>query len=275
MFRQLLAAGAVLICFSHAASAYDALPQLEKHQKISIVEPQLRIAKGGAEAPQVALTLDACMGKTDRRILDVLVQNRIPATIFVTARWLKQNAEAFAVMKVHPDLFDIENHGNMHVPAITNVPTMYNIKTAGSLDAVRSEINGGADAITKSGASKPQWYRDATARYSTDAVKLAESMGYKIGGYSLNGDQGASLLAPVVAKRIAAARDGDVIISHINQPSRSAGEGVAKGILALQAKGMKFVKLRDVETIMELNPVPAHNLHAVAPVKITKPKTDD
>ena len=273
MFRQLLAAGAALVCFSTVSNAYDALPQQEKHQKISIVEPQLRIAKGGAAAPQVALTLDACMGKTDHRILDVLVENRIPATIFVTARWLRQNAESFAVMKAHPELFDIENHGNMHVPAITNVRTMYNIKTAGSLDAVRSEIDGGADAIAKSGASKPQWYRDATARYSTDAVKLAETMGYKIGGYSLNGDQGASLLAPVVAKRIAAARDGDVIISHINQPTRSAGEGVAKGILALQAKGMKFVKLRDVETTMELNPVPAHNLHAVAPAAIAKPKT--
>ncbi|MCX2695945.1 MULTISPECIES: polysaccharide deacetylase family protein [Ochrobactrum] len=264
MFRFLSAAGAALVFSCSVANASDASSKTDKHEKISIVEPQLHIAKGGSAAPQVALTLDACMGKTDHRILDVLVRNRIPATIFVTARWLKQNAEAFAVMKAHPDLFDIENHGNMHVPAITNVPTMYNIKTAGSLDAVRSEIDGGADAIVQSGASKPLWYRDATARYSTDAIKFAQSRGYKIGGYSLNGDQGASLLAPVVARRISAARDGDVIISHINQPTRSAGEGVAKGILALQAKGMKFVKLRDVETTMTLNPVPAHHLHVDA-----------
>lgn len=274
MFRQLLAAGAVFAYLSTAACAYDVVSQQQTHEKIGIVEPKLHIAKGGPAAPQVALTLDACMGKTDHRILDVLVQNRIPATIFVTARWLKQNAAAFAVMKAHPDLFDIENHGNMHVPAITNVATMYNIKTAGSLDAVRLEIDGGADAISKSGASKPKWYRDATARYSTDAVKLAQSMGYQIGGYSLNGDQGASLLAPVVAKRIAAASDGDVIISHINQPMRSAGEGVAKGILALQAKGMKFVKLRDVETTMTLNPVPAHNLHAGTPKATHQPLSD-
>ncbi|MFD1197692.1 polysaccharide deacetylase family protein [Brucella gallinifaecis] len=269
MFRLLLAAGSVFVGLSTVANAHDALPQREKHEKITIVEPQLRIAKGGSAAPQIALTLDACMGKTDHRILDVLVQKRIPATIFVTARWLKQNAEAFAVMKAHPDLFDIENHGNMHVPAITNRPTMYNIKTAGSLDAVRSEIDGGADAIVKSGAPRPQWYRDATARYSTDAVKLAQSMGYEIGGYSLNGDQGASLLAPVVAKRIAGARDGDVIISHINQPTRSAGEGVVKGILALQAQGMKFVKLRDVKTILTLNPI--HDPDVAAPSALVKP----
>lgn len=266
MRRFISAAGAALVFTCSAAGAVEVSPQdAAKPQKIRIVEPQLRIARGGAATPQVALTLDACMGKTDHRILDTLVNERIPATIFVTGRWLKQNPEAFAVMKANPDLFAIEDHGAMHIPAITNAPTMYGIKTAGSLDAVRSEIEGGSTAIVGAGAPKPQFYRDATARYSTDAVALATSLGYKIGGYSLNGDQGASLLAPTVARRISAARDGDVIISHINQPTRSAGEGVAKGIVALKAKGMKFVLLRDVETSMTLNPVPAHNLQAGVP----------
>ncbi|MBA8819682.1 polysaccharide deacetylase [Ochrobactrum sp. P6BS-III] len=266
MRRFISAAGAALVFMCSAAGAIEVSPQdAAKPEKIRIVEPQLRIARGGAATPQVALTLDACMGKTDHRILDTLVKERIPATIFVTGRWLKQNPEAFAVMRANPDLFAIEDHGAMHIPAITNAPTMYGIKTAGSLDAVRSEIEGGSTAIVGAGAPKPQFYRDATARYSTDAVALATSLSYKIGGYSLNGDQGASLLAPTVARRISAARDGDVIISHINQPTRSAGEGVAKGIVALKARGMKFVLLRDVETSMTLNPVPEHNLQAGVP----------
>jgi peptidoglycan/xylan/chitin deacetylase (PgdA/CDA1 family) len=70
------------------------------------VEPKLYIAKGGAVAPQVALTLDACSGQTDMRILNTLVENHIPSTIFVTGRWLKRNAEALAVLKAHPDLFE-------------------------------------------------------------------------------------------------------------------------------------------------------------------------
>lgn len=51
----------------------------------------------------------------------------------------------------------------------------------------------------------------------------------------------------MAAKRIAGARDGDVIIAHINQPKRASGAGVAEGILALKAKGYRFVLLRDVE----------------------------
>lgn len=270
MFRCIAAAGAAILIATSMASAYDISPQERaqnkaRHDTIRVVEPQLHIARGGAASPQVALTLDACMGKTDHRILDMLVQNRIPATIFVRGRWIKQNPAAVAVLKANADLFDIENHGAMHIPAITNEPRMYGIKTAGSLEAVHLEIDAGATAITDAGMSKPVWYRDATARYSTDAVQLAASMGYKIGGYSLNGDQGASLMAPAVERRIAAALDGDVIISHINQPSRSAGEGVVKGVLALKAKGMKFVRLKEVETTMTLNPVAPHNLHADVP----------
>lgn len=210
------------------------------------VEPQLFIAKGGATAPQVALTLDACSGETDQRILNFLVENKVAATIFVTGRWLKRNAASVAIMKAHPELFELENHGLNHVPAIDNQPLMFGLKTAGSLPAIRSEIEGGANAMQIATAGKPVWYRDATARYSDDAVKLIHEMGYRVAGYSLNADMGASLLAGQVEKRISAAKDGDVIIAHINQPTRVAGAGVVKGIFALKQKGFRFVRLRDV-----------------------------
>lgn len=210
------------------------------------VEPQLFIAKGGAGAPQVALTLDACSGQTDDRILNALVENKIPATIFVTGRWLKRNTVSVAIMKAHPELFELENHGLNHVPAIDNQPLMFGLKTAGSLPAIRSEIEGGANAMQIVAAGKPVWYRDATARYSDDAIKLIDEMGYRVAGYSLNADMGASLLAGQVEKRISAAKDGDVIIAHINQPTRTAGAGVVKGILALKKKGFHFVRLNDV-----------------------------
>ncbi|WP_370647992.1 polysaccharide deacetylase family protein [Phyllobacterium meliloti] len=212
----------------------------------SFVEPKLYIAKGGSASPQVALTLDACSGQTDLRILNTLVENRIPATIFVTARWMRRNAEALAVMKAHPDLFELENHGLNHVPAIDNQPTMFGLKTAGSEAGIRSEIQGGVDAMSRASVAKPVWYRDATARYSENGIRIIHDMGYRVAGYSLNADMGASLMAGQVEKRISAAKDGDVIIAHINQPSRVAGEGVAKGVLALQKKGFRFVRLQDV-----------------------------
>jgi peptidoglycan/xylan/chitin deacetylase (PgdA/CDA1 family) len=211
------------------------------------VEPSLRLAAGGA--PTVALTFDACSGRTDRRILDELVADGIPATLFVTARWVKRNAEAIAVISAHPDLFEIENHGEQHLPAITDTPLLFGLRTAGSLEGVAAEVNGGADAIRAAFAVEPHWFRGAGARYSRDAMTLIGTLGYRIAGYSLNADIGASLAAAKVSHRIAAARAGDVIIAHINQPDRPSGAGVVEGVKALKARGVRFVRLEDVAEI--------------------------
>lgn len=211
-------------------------------------EPRLTIAPGGVDHPQVALTLDACMGNTDPRILDVLVENRIPATIFVTARWLVRNEAAVKVLLAHPDLFELENHGAEHVPAVLGDKPVYGINPAGTLTAINAEIAGGETALFHATGVRAGWYRDATALYSPEALTLVRHLGLKVAGYSVNGDQGASLLAATAAHRIAGAHDGDVIIAHINQPKRAAGEGVAAGILALKARGFTFVRLEDVTT---------------------------
>lgn len=213
-----------------------------------LLEPHLHVAQARHLGhPRVALTFDACMGKADERILSTLVRERIPATIFVTARWLKYNAETLKVLKDNPDLFQLEDHGENHIPAVSIATSIYGIASAGSPEAVEKEVLGGAEAMRAAGIAQPRWFRGATAKYDPAAIQQIRMMGYRIAGYSLNGDDGSLLGAAMAEKRIAGARDGDVIIAHINQPTHSAGEGVARGILALKAKGAEFVRLQDVE----------------------------
>jgi peptidoglycan/xylan/chitin deacetylase (PgdA/CDA1 family) len=212
-----------------------------------IVEPSLHIAPGGAAGPRVALTFDACMGKTDTRILSALVENKLPATIFVTARWLKHNQPVLAELKAHPDLFEIQNHGAMHVPAVDRPMKIYGIAAAGSPQAVATEVEGGAAAIHAAAGAEPRWFRGSTARYSRSAIAQIRGLGFRIAGYSVNGDGGSLLGARASEKRIAGAKDGDVVIAHINQPTHAAGAGVVKGILDLKARGYSFVKLSDVQ----------------------------
>lgn len=213
--------------------------------------PDVSAAIGPATGQQpkpaitVALTFDACMGAVDERILSTLVDHRIPATIFVTRRWLQHNHPALAVLRAHPELFEIENHGAEHLPPVTDHPTMFGLKTAGTIEAVRAEIQGGNAAVLAATGQPSRWFRGATARYSRDAVAEIGAEGFLLAGYSLNADMGASLGAAAVEHRIRAARDGDVIIAHINQPKRPSGAGVAAGILALQAEGVHFVRLED------------------------------
>lgn len=233
MFRPLIATGLILLAVALPAAGGTPLS-----------EPRLTVPHAVAhQPPHVALTLDACSGKSDQRIFAALVANRIPATVFVTARWLRRNGDTVKMMLAHPDLFQIENHGARHVPAIGVPMKVYGIATAGSAQAVKAEVEGGSAAILAATGHAPQWFRGATGRYDTASMSGIRGMGQAIAGYSIRADDGATLPAAGVVKRITAARDGDVIIAHVNKPDRPSGAGVVQGILALKAKGYVFVKL--------------------------------
>jgi len=208
------------------------------------IEPKMRLL--GTEGLTVALTLDACPGAFDERIATALVEHGIPATIFVTGAWIRRNPAGLAFLRAHPDIFAIENHGENHIPPVLGTRAIYGLRPAGDLDAVQREVADGAKSIRDATGITTTWYRAATGFYSPAALAAIKP---RIAAYSLNADEGASLPAASVARRIAAARNGDVIVAHINQPHRPSGRGVADGARALQAKGAVFVHLENRATL--------------------------
>ena len=149
--KHLLRLSALLAVFVTPALAGD------------LVEPSLHIPTGLASGPEVALTLDACSGDVDYRILDMLVDHQVPATIFVTGRWLRRNPDATAILVKHPELFELEDHGLNHVPAVLGTEKPYGLEPAGTVEAVLAEVDGGAIAVRSATHQRPHWYRDATA----------------------------------------------------------------------------------------------------------------
>lgn len=207
------------------------------------LSPRLHLPSTVGGAARIALTLDACAGAADMRVIDGLVRLGIRATIFATARWLAANPATVALLRERGDLFALENHGARHVAAIIDGGRPYGQPAAGSLEAVEAEVAGGAAAIRATGAPAPGWYRGATALYSPAALPTIRAMGLRVAGFSVNADEGASLPAATVARRIAAARDGDVVIAHANRPDRPSGPGIVAGAAALQARGVAFAWL--------------------------------
>ncbi len=166
--------------------------------------PKLHVQAGNA-SPRVALTLDACMGQTDERILKTLIDRRIKATIFATARWIRRNPAAVAQLNAHRDLFRIENHGANHYAAVYNPGRVFGVRTVGDVKGLRAEVQDGAAAVTAATGRRPQWFRGATAEYSGKALQDISAMGEKVAGFSVLGDGGAMFSAGFTAKRIAAA----------------------------------------------------------------------
>lgn len=201
------------------------------------VEPVMRVAGG------VAVTLDACPGGFDHRVADALVSLQIPATIFVTAIWMRQNPDGVAFLRTRPDIFTIENHGARHLSAVLGDARIFGLTPAGDVAGLRAEVMGGAAAISQATGRTPIWYRAGGAIYSPAAIPVIEALGMRVAGFSLNADVGASLPAAQVAQRLAAARVGDVTEGHINQPHRRSGAGIAEGLAELRNAGVRFVGL--------------------------------
>ncbi|MFM7530991.1 MAG: polysaccharide deacetylase, partial [Rubrivivax sp.] len=89
----------------------------------------------------------------------------------------------------------------------------------------------------------PVWYRAATARYDEQALEELARMGVRIAGFSLNADAGGTLAAADVAVRVGRARDGDVILAHLNRPASGTRAGLEQALPALRGRGFVFVHL--------------------------------
>ena len=216
------------------------------------VELRQRIEQPGGPQARVALTLDACGGGFDEALARFLIERRIPATLFVTRRWLERNRDAVALLLAHRELFQIEDHGAAHVRAVIGADRrVYGLPGARDLAALRAEVEQGAAAVRGATGVAPRWYRGATARYDPEALRAIDRWGYWAAGFSLNADAGATLGAAAVAQRVMQATDGDVILAHINHPQSGTGAGLMRALPQLQARGIRFVRLDAVTLAAE------------------------
>lgn len=214
-------------------------------EKVSGVKTRLKTGE-----KIVALTLDACgsskgMGY-DARLIEFLRQEKVPATLFINARWIATNRSMFDSLAADP-LFEIANHGLKHSPASVNGRSAYGISGTKNVAELVDEIELNALKIMELTGKKPRFYRSGTAYYDEIAVKVAEALGEQVAGFSLLGDAGATFARGQVKQALLSADPGAVIILHMNHPESGTADGVMDAIPALKKKGYRFVRLSDME----------------------------
>lgn len=212
------------------------------------VEVHARLAPQARAENKVALTLDACSGRFDEDLLSFLIRKRIPATIFVTKKWLDKNPRGVAVIKSNLDLFAVEDHGEKHIPAIIGSGrTVYGLAGEPDVAHLQREVTEGAKAITSTIGIAPQWYRGASAKYDAEAITEINRLGYKIAGFSFNADHGATLRKKAIVDKFKRLQPGDVIIAHMNKPQSDSAQGLSSGLNDALKQGFVFVRLDQVE----------------------------
>ena len=200
----------------------------------------------------IAFTFDACGGKNgngyDKELIDFLQNEKVPATVFVSGKWIDANFKAFLDLS-KDTLFEIDNHGLNHKPCSTDGKSAYGIKGTSDIGEAFDEMEANAlkiEAITK---YKPHYYRSATAFIDETCVTMAAKTGITVVSYGvLSGDGVAfasdSVIEDNVIRKI---KPGAIVIMHLNHPEWNTCEAMRKIIPRLRQMGYIFKRLNDFE----------------------------
>ena len=198
----------------------------------------------------IAFTFDACGGKNangyDAELINFLKKEQIPATLFVTGKWIDANYSTFLQLSKE-SLFEIENHGFNHKPCSVDGESEYGIHGTKDIPDAFDEIEANAEKIKKITGRRPVFYRSATAYTDEACAKIAKQLGITIISFDvLSGDAvpktPKSIIVDGVLKHI---KPGAIVIMHFNRPAWNTFESMQEIVPALRKLGYHFAKLQD------------------------------
>jgi peptidoglycan/xylan/chitin deacetylase (PgdA/CDA1 family) len=196
----------------------------------------------------LALTFDACGGRRgggyDARLIQYLETEKVPATLFISGRWMDANPEIFEKLYKNP-LFEIENHGLNHKPCSAVGRSVYGIKGTKSVEEIYDEMEMNALKIQTLTGRKPKYYRPATAYCDEICVEIANALGYQVVNFSVLGDAGATYPKRRVEEALWNAPPSSIILLHMNHPDSDTAEGVIVALPELKKRGFRFFKLSE------------------------------
>jgi peptidoglycan/xylan/chitin deacetylase (PgdA/CDA1 family) len=202
----------------------------------------------GTNQTVIALTFDACGGPRgsgyDAKLINYLKSEKIPATLFISGRWIDANPEIFKELAKEP-LFEIENHGLNHKPCSVNGRSAYGIAGTKGVDKIFDEIEQNATKIETLTSRKPKYYRPGTAHSDEICVEIANTLGYEVVNFSVRGDAGVTYSKSQVKEALLNAPPSSIVLLHMNQPEGETAEGLIEAVPELKKRGFKFVKLSE------------------------------
>jgi peptidoglycan/xylan/chitin deacetylase (PgdA/CDA1 family) len=196
----------------------------------------------------VALTLDACGGNAgsgyDAELIGMLRRERVPATLFINARWIKANPRTFRQLAADP-LFEIANHGTQHRPLSVTGRSAYGIAGTRSVAQAVEEVAVNQRLIRRLTGATPAFFRSGTAYYDDIAVRVANDLGLQVVNFDVLGDAGATYSASQVANAMLKSKPGSIILAHMNRPQSGTAEGIEAALPKLNRRGLRFVRLSE------------------------------
>jgi peptidoglycan-N-acetylglucosamine deacetylase len=188
-------------------------------------------------APQVAITFDACATLDhgygfDRGIYDVLRREQIPATVFVSGRWVELHPGEMQELADDP-LVEFANHSYAH-PHMTRLPAG---DIAGEIDMTEA-------ALARYG-KRSVAFRPPFGEYSARVLDVARQRRLPPVLWDVvSGDPSASMTtAAMIRTVVRKTRPGSIVIFHINGRGTKTSEALPVILAELRQRGFGFVHL--------------------------------
>jgi peptidoglycan/xylan/chitin deacetylase (PgdA/CDA1 family) len=199
----------------------------------------------------MALTFDACGGpggdEYDAGLIALLRRERVPATLFLSAKWIDAHADVAAELAADP-LFEIESHGLAHKPCSVVGASAHGLRGTQSPRAAIAEIAGGARRIRDLTRRTPLFHRAGTAFWDELCARASSRLGLTPMGYTVSADAARGFSAAGVRDALTAAPSGAIVLMHMNHPRGGTAEGVERALPLLATRGVRFVRLAEVAT---------------------------
>lgn len=191
---------------------------------------------------RVALTFDACEGRgkpayLDRRLVDFLVAEKLPVTIFATGLFVRRNAEQLAELAKSP-LVEVENHSFDHPQHMERL----------TVEQVRAQVTDTDAIITEVTGRKPRFFRFPAGNYDAATLETVESTDHRVVHWSFASGDPAPGLSPERLKTwvLSKTRGGDILIFHINGRAPATAQALPAIIAELRRRKVEFVRLDEV-----------------------------
>jgi peptidoglycan/xylan/chitin deacetylase (PgdA/CDA1 family) len=184
---------------------------------------------------RIAITFDACATQSqgygfDRGVYQVLLREHVPATLFVSGRWVEFHPDAMAELTANP-LIEFANHSYDH-------PHMAKL----SADEMAAEIDRTEAALAHYGRRSVA-FRPPFGTFDERVLDVARSRQLPAVLWDVvSGDPGKRASAPAIVRTVLKeTRSGSIIIFHINARAPQTAVALPPILRELRARGFEFV----------------------------------
>ncbi len=211
----------------------------------------LIIEHGSRSSRLVALTFDACPSNLtdeyDEAVIKVLVSEKVPATLFLSGRWVEKNRERAAELARLPG-FEIAAHSYYHPHLLEKDD-----------DRVMREMRRTQAIIKKATGKVPRYFRPPYGEVDERVAGLAKKAGLTTIQYDIaSGDPDPGLSAKRIVRAVLAdARGGSIIVFHMNRKGVHTAEVLPEVIKGLREKEFTLVTVGEMLKKAENKPVDA------------------